>query len=237
MDSISPDRRGPRLAAILLSLLVPIALLLGGVRMLLTDSFVQIEYRTPGFPSDPYGFDQGDRLKWGTIALQYLLNDQGIDFLGDLRFETGEPVFNARELSHMQDVKRLTRLVLRAWPVALLNVGLLCVAIYLWAGPNLVWKALGRGSLLTLILMGVLILGVTVAFQFVFVGFHRIFFEGDTWLFKYSDTLIRLFPERFWRDTFIALVAGVVAQALILRWIAQWAGGKAVDEQRPGAEG
>jgi integral membrane protein (TIGR01906 family) len=227
MDSMSPDRRGPRLAAILLSLLVPIALLLGGVRLLLTEAFVQVEYRTPGFPPDPYGFDQQDRLKWASISLQYLVNDKGIDFLGDLRFASGEPVFNARELRHMHDVKRLSRLVLRAWPVALLNVGLLCAAIYLWAGPDLAWRALGRGSLLTLILMGALIFGVAAAFQFVFVEFHRIFFEGDTWLFRYSDTLIRLFPERFWRDTFIALVAGTAAQALILRWIARWAGGKA----------
>jgi integral membrane protein (TIGR01906 family) len=221
----APDERGPKAAAVVLSLLVPVALLLGGVRMLLTDAFVQIEYRSPGFPTDPYGFDMGDRLKWAPIALQYLLNDAGIDFLADQRFDSGEPVFNDRELHHMQDVKQLTQAVLRAWPVSLLNVGMLCLVIYIWAGPSLVWKALARGSLLTLLLMALLTLGVAAAFQFVFVGFHLIFFEGDTWLFKYSDTLIRLFPERFWRDTFIALVVGTVAQALILRWISRWAGG------------
>ena len=31
----------------------------------------------------------------------------------------------------------------------------------------------------------------------------QIFFKGDSWLFYYSDTLIRLFPIRFWQDAFL----------------------------------
>jgi integral membrane protein (TIGR01906 family) len=42
-----------------------------------------------------------------------------------------------------------------------------------------------------------------------FTAFHQLFFEGDTWLFLYSDTLIRLFPLRFWQDAF--LLAAVIA--------------------------
>jgi integral membrane protein (TIGR01906 family) len=42
-----------------------------------------------------------------------------------------------------------------------------------------------------------------------FAGFHALFFEGDSWLFLYSDTLIRLFPLRFWQDAF--LWAAVIA--------------------------
>jgi uncharacterized membrane protein len=44
-----------------------------------------------------------------------------------------------------------------------------------------------------------------------FVAFHNVFFEAGTWQFLFSDTLIRLFPERFWRDTFIAV--GVLSAA------------------------
>ena len=42
-----------------------------------------------------------------------------------------------------------------------------------------------------------------------FAGFHSLFFEGDSWLFYFSDTLIRLFPIRFWQDAF--LWAAVIA--------------------------
>ncbi len=42
-----------------------------------------------------------------------------------------------------------------------------------------------------------------------FAGFHSLFFTGDSWLFSYSDTLIRLFPIRFWQDAF--LFAAIIA--------------------------
>ena len=65
--------------------------------------------------------------------------------------------------------------------------------------------ALRDGSLLTLGLLG--IVGAYMVFNWrdFFTTFHRIFFKGDTWTFPYSDTLIRLFPIRFWRDSFIAV--------------------------------
>jgi uncharacterized membrane protein len=43
-----------------------------------------------------------------------------------------------------------------------------------------------------------------LAFWQFFTLFHGLFFEGDSWLFLYSDTLIRLFPIRFWQDVFLA---------------------------------
>jgi integral membrane protein (TIGR01906 family) len=46
-----------------------------------------------------------------------------------------------------------------------------------------------------------------VFWQF-FTLFHELFFTGDSWLFQYSDTLIRLFPIRFWEDAFL-LAAGI----------------------------
>ena len=59
-------------------------------------------------------------------------------------------------------------------------------------------------------LIAAIIFAVLVVFDWLFVVFHRIFFSGDTWLFLYSDTLIRLFPERFWSDTFL-MVGGLTA--------------------------
>jgi uncharacterized membrane protein len=46
-------------------------------------------------------------------------------------------------------------------------------------------------------------------FDVFFTWFHGLFFEGDSWLFLFSDTLIRLFPIRFWEDAF--LLAAVIA--------------------------
>ena len=60
----------------LVAILVPVMLILTAVRFLLTPAFVHLEYRTPNFPADPYGFTQEDRLYWSLIALDYLMNDE-----------------------------------------------------------------------------------------------------------------------------------------------------------------
>jgi uncharacterized membrane protein len=52
-----------------------------------------------------------------------------------------------------------------------------------------------------------------------FVGFHQVFFDAGTWTFAYSDTLIRLFPERFWQVAFGAVALGTGAMAGLL-WAA-----------------
>ena len=47
-----------------------------------------------------------------------------------------------------------------------------------------------------------------------FAWFHSLFFTGNSWIFEYSDTLIRLFPIRFWQDTFLAAAIIVLAGGL-----------------------
>lgn len=195
------------------------AIVLGVVRLMLTPLFIQVEYRMPYFPPDPFGFTQADRLYWADVARQYLLNDADISFLGDLRFDDGRPLYNARELRHMVDVKRVVQGALWVWRGALLGLALLG----LWAWRSGQWPAyrlaLGQGGRLTLVTVGVVLLLVVAAFPVFFVAFHRVFFEGDTWLFNYSDTLIRLFPERFWQDAFL-WVGGLSALVgwLLMRW-------------------
>ncbi|MCJ7512828.1 MAG: TIGR01906 family membrane protein [Anaerolineales bacterium] len=209
-----------RVAGGLLSLALPVLLILTSVRLLLTPAFVKLEYHLPGFPEDRFGFSQQDRLRWAPIAVDYLLNDEGIGFLGELAFSDGSAVYNPRELQHMLDVKRLTSLALAVWG------GLLAAAIALgsvtaWAGGAVrLWRALRRGALWTLGLMAVLAAGIALTFSFVFVGFHQLFFAAGTWTFSYSDTLIRLFPERFWRDAFTFIALGTLAMAGLILLLA-----------------
>ncbi|RME06548.1 MAG: TIGR01906 family membrane protein [Anaerolineae bacterium] len=202
-------------AAWLVTLLVPVILVLGTVRLLLTPLFIQIEYRLPNFPPDTYGFTQAERLKWADVARRYLLNDAGIDFLGDLQFEDGTPLYNERELRHMLDVKIVVRRAMAVLYFALL----LCASIGFWFSRSGRWWdfriALARGGWLTVGLLAALLLGIALSFNVLFVAFHRIFFEGDTWIFRYSDTLIRLFPVRFWQDAFLT-TAGI---PLLAGWL------------------
>lgn len=208
------------------TLLVPLALVLAAVRVLLTPAFVNFEYRTPGFPADPFGFTLDERLHYSLTSLDYLLNDADVSFLGRLRFPEGQTtpqpscqfmddctrLFNDRELQHMLDVKHVVQASLRGWYISL--AGLLALGIWARAGGwwHTYLSGLARGGWATVGLIGLIIVLVFLAFDVFFVTFHRVFFSEGTWMFLYSDTLIRLFPERFWRDTFIAV--GILASGV-----------------------
>jgi len=213
----------------LVALVLPIVIVLSVVRIMINPWFLEFEYHTPGFPADNYGFSLQDRLNYGRSAVEYLVNNADISFLGDLRFPTGqqapEPscqymsdcthLYNDRELEHMLDVKNVVR-----GAIMVLEAGffiLLALAVWAWLGgwKNDYLKGLERGGVMTLVLLLVIIVLAIVAFNYIFIIFHEIFFRAGTWTFLYSDTLIRLFPERFWRDTFL-MVGGLSAGLGIL---------------------
>ena len=187
------------------AILVLVMLILTSVRLLLTPAFVQLEYRTPNFPPDVYGFTQQDRLHWSRIALEYLLNDEGISFLEELEFEDGTQVYNARELKHMLDVKEVVQSAKTAWYISIGGIFLLGLWAY-WGGwMEAYQRGISRGGWITVGIIAVTMVAVLIAFSVFFVFFHQIFFDSGTWVFRFSDTLIRLFPQRFWRDAFIAI--------------------------------
>ncbi len=200
----------------IVTLLIPVAIVLTGVRLLFFPAYLDFEYNTPGFPADPYGFSLEDRLHWSKIAMEYLLNKDGIEFLGDLRFENGAPVYNERELSHMVDVKNAIKMTFNVWYLSL--AGLLGLGVWAWRGGwgNTYRSGVSRGGWLTVILIAAILVFVFAAFGVFFVAFHNVFFQPGTWMFEFSDTLIRLFPERFWRDIFIYVGAFVLVVGLAL---------------------
>ena len=73
----------------LVTILIPIALIGLGLRVLLTPVFLRVEYNMPYFPPDEYGFTKEDRLKWAPFALDYLVNNADISYLSDLKFDDG----------------------------------------------------------------------------------------------------------------------------------------------------
>jgi len=188
-----------------ITLVVPLLLLLTSIRLLLTPIFVDLEYSLPGFPEDPYGMTFAERRQYAKLELEYLLNDADVSFLRQQTFADGAPLHNERELGHMQDVKELSRVVLNVWLLLLaLVVGLALAAPRLgfWEPVR---RGLQRGVQLAVGLIVVVLIFIALSFNALFTAFHSIFFEGDTWLFQFSDTLIRMFPLRFFQDVFIAL--------------------------------
>lgn len=196
---------------------LPLLLVLINARLLMTPVFMRLEYTRPGFPPDTYGFTTEDRLNYGGKGLAYLFNNQDISYLGDLTFSDGSPLFQERELSHMHDVKIVTRGLVR-FGFGLMGIWLVFVillALDQAAHPTL-FRALLFGSFLTAALIVLGLVAVATSFNWLFTQFHHLFFEGDSWLFLYSDTLIRLYPERFWVDAFALMFGGALLEAVVL---------------------
>lgn len=215
-------KKFPQIVQTLLRVFTPIifmlVLILSVIRLVMTPLAVRAEYHTPNFPIDPYGFSLDDRLEYGVRGLDYIFNDEGISYLGDLTFEDGSPMFNERELSHMLDVKILVGYGMQVY-VLILGI---YSALLLWAVLGGWWEDfkhfLGLGGRLTVFALIFLLVGIAISFDWVFTKFHHLFFSDDSWLFYTTDTLIRLYPIRFWQDLFTAM--GVIALALgALCWV------------------
>ncbi len=194
----------------LTSFLIPLALLGIALRILLSPIYYSVEYNMPYFPADEYGFSQQDRLRWAEPSVTYLINNADISHLANLQFDDGQPIYNGRELTHMADVKKVVQGALYAWYVSIAILA--ATAFFAWKQKWMTeylnglkrggWWMIYLAAALGLIAGAGILINPDIFFQF-FVLFHQIFFEGNSWLFYYSDTLIRLFPIRFWQDAFL----------------------------------
>ncbi len=223
---------------LILIVLLPVVLTLTNVRLLLTHAFPQIEYSLPGFPDDPYGLNKADRIKWANLSMDYLLNNAGIEFVRAFRFPPGVTApaescvyykdgdcnrfYNDRELQHMQDVKVVLRQVLNVWAIVGILAVLAAGSLYFLHETAGLRSALLGGIGLTLVLLVALVTYLSVDFNDFFVQFHGVFFAAGTWTFLFTDSFIRLFPEKFWEDAFTIIGGGAVLEALAIGAWAWW---------------
>jgi integral membrane protein (TIGR01906 family) len=202
----------PGIFSILLPIMMVVFIILTSVLLWMNPLLWDRIYNSPGFPQDPYGFSVKDRELYSRISLEYMINNAGISFLGDQQLPGGSPLFNERELSHMADVKRLAQASFVTWIIlfALIIVSGVVAFKNNWFS---IWgRFLSLGGWFTIGLIVTIFVFILTSFDTLFTNFHHLFFSGDTWLFLYSDSLIRLFPIAFWQDAFI--IVGFVAAIL-----------------------
>jgi len=217
------------LLTFLIALLVPALLVVNGVRVLANDWYIHFAYARPGFPPDVNGLTTDQRAELALTGLHSVLPQhvEGIDLLRQARLPDGSPAFNERELRHMHDVRALIgQLYPLHLAIAAAVVGLAIAFGRSGQTKRIVPGALRAGAILTLGLAAALMIYIVVNFRTFFTQFHQVFFEGETWLFQFTDTLIRLYPIPFWSDAAALIGGATVVQALVLwigarRWLKQ----------------
>lgn len=209
-----------RVFQVLLAVFYPVVLLVLAIRLVTTSSFLWLEYHRPGFPADSFGFSTDDRITYGSYTVDYLLNFAGPRYLGGLVNDKGGPLFLAREVGHMADVKTVMAMAFLAGLVLaiVMAIGMVYLARRTRGGIR---RGLFAGSIATLaVIIGLGVFAVT-GWEAFFTEFHKIFFKDGTWTFYTDDTLIRLFPSQFWMDSGIfigAFVLVVSSLTLAFTW-------------------
>jgi integral membrane protein (TIGR01906 family) len=208
-----------RIFSILIAIIVPLLLMMTSIRILLNPFYLDYEYNLPNFPADEFGFTKADRLHWGKLSLVYLTNSAGPEYLADLKFDDGQPIYNERELSHMLDVKNLVQLMIKIMiPMAAFLV-IAWILAWRMGWTTQFWKSVSLGGWLTLGMIALILVGTVINFDALFTGFHHLFFTGSTWLFYTNDTLIRLFPEKLWSDAFTFMCVFTLATGVICTFL------------------
>ncbi len=203
---------------LVIALAMPFLLVVTTIRIIANDWFVNFEYSRPDFPPDRFGFTLDQRTPLALIGMHSVLPDsEGIVLLERATLPDGSPAFNEREIGHMTDVRVLISKVYPIESIGLALIVILAIALnrsmhWRHAVPN----GLRLGSILTLAILGALIAYIFINFDSFFLQFHQLFFQGTTFMFLFTDTLIRLYPVQFWSDAAIAIGAMTTVFALLV---------------------
>ena len=199
----------------LLIVLIPVILILGSARLLATDSYLAFEYGKASFPPDPYGFTTQQRFILASTNIHYVRAHLPDNELSKQTLN-GIPVYNEREITHMADVQAVFQIIMRVWQAAFILL-LLSAAVFVKNGERDEFaSAIQWGGLVTAGIIFSIALLAIFAWETWFDLFHRFLFVPGSWLFFYTDTLIRLFPIQFWFDatltiSVLACVGGILS--------------------------
>ena len=138
----------------------------------------------------------------------YLRGDiDSLDRRVTLRGEEVDCAFNARELAHMKDVRRLFGIGFAVRRVLVVLTVLLLIAAALTGRRAGLSTAVSAGLIAFIAAAGALAVKLA-GFSRVFIAFHHLAFSNDLWLLDpATDVMIRMLPEEFF--------AGMAAQGAV----------------------
>jgi integral membrane protein (TIGR01906 family) len=217
-------RRAVSIAVVVaIAIATPVALVATGFRVLAHEWFVAYEYDRDGFPADRYGLTREQRQTLALVGLESIRpGSAGIVLLREAELPDGTPAFDRRELAHMNDVRGLFGAVLRFQLVFAVGIAVLALSLARTRWRLTVPGGLLGGALGTIAVAVAAVPLILVGFDRFFVGFHEVLFDGSSWRFSSTDTLLRLYPERFWEDTSRLVAVITVAQAMLFAPLAYW---------------
>ena len=138
------------------------------------------------------------------------------------------PVYNQKELIHMEDVRKIIDIFKMLEILSIITILVTGCYIFLRAGMNRLLGGLQAGAVVTVAFLGAVMLWALIDFNSIFYFFHILSFSNDLWLLDpATDYLIMMFPEGFFFNTAVLIVATIITAALVT-WIAAYVAKKAL---------
>jgi integral membrane protein (TIGR01906 family) len=198
--------------------LLPLLVISTSLRNLVTDRDLLLHGFRDNQVALTTGLDDPQLERIAELFVAYFQGPPGQIQMQVTAFGQSRPLFNAKEVAHMEDVQALIQWFLRMQLVAgvVVAVRLVCALVF-DRGPG----ALGRDMLWStglmvglVVLVGVLSL---IDFDGLWTRFHQIAFRNDLWLLDPTrDYLIMLFPEPFWFTATLAIATSVALQTVLV---------------------
>jgi integral membrane protein (TIGR01906 family) len=199
-------------------LALPLLVIATNLRSLVTDR----DYLLGGFRNNQVSATTGlDQRQLEGVADAFVAYFQAPAGRMDVQVDLGgqrRPLFNERELAHMEDVQALVHLFLRLQLVAAaIVVARAAFALLVERSP----RALGLDMLWSTALVVALVATVgalsVLDFGELWTRFHKVAFRNELWqLDPRHDYLIMLFPEPFWFAATMRMAVGTAVVTLLL---------------------
>jgi len=199
-------------------LLVPMLIIGTSLRGLVTDRDLMLRGFRDNQVATTTGLDDPQLQRIADAFGAYFQGPPGQIQMQVTAFGQSRPLFNAKEVTNMEDVQRLIQFFLQMQLVAAAVVVLRVVGAFAFdrasapIGRELLWSTALMVALV--VLVGVLSL---MDFDALWTRFHQIAFRNDLWQLDPSkDYLIMLFPEPFWLTATLRMATTVAAQTLAI---------------------
>jgi len=203
-----------RLISVILVIVFPYISLGLSARIAFSEKFIEWEYSKKDFPRDRWGMEKEERLKLAKLGLKAVMSDEGMEEFKNAKLKNGRKAFTQRETKHMGDVKRFLSFFFPS--VYILALFWISGVILLKSFEVLIWS--GVFNTFFLAFLGIL---TFINYNKAFEVFHNILFDPYSWRFRYSDTLIRIYPMKFWYDgtVFVAVLSFLFGAIVLMAGI------------------
>ena len=205
----------------LVVLLSPVIFIGIPTRIAFNEWFIEWEYSKKDFPEDRYGLEDSYRKELAKLGLRAVLSDEGMEEFKKAKLPNGRLAFNSREVKHMEDVKNFLSFF---FPLLYSSLIVVALSLLYLRRPESIGKALLVASLFSLSLFTAIAVFSLTNYELAFELFHNYVFDPYSWRFRYSDTLLRIYPMKLWFDgtmfvigmgAFLCIASGVLGLALL----------------------